>query len=130
MKPTVSVISAVSHGPPQGVGQVQPTGGGIQGGKQLVGSQHRRAAASAGEGIEQGALAGVGVAHQGKSSQALAAAPQPFTMFAQLTGIPLQPFDAAGDGAAIFFQLGFPRPAGADTAALAGQAQAPTTESR
>ena len=116
--------------PPLGIGQIQPPGGGIQGGKQLVGGQHRRAAASAGEGVEQGALAGVGVAHQGKSPQALATPPQPFAVFAQLSGVPLQPLDAAGDGAAIFFQLGFPWTAGADAAALAGQAQAPAAEPR
>ena len=45
---------------------MQAPGGRIQGGEELVRSQDPLACRGAAESVEQGALAGVGVAHQGQ----------------------------------------------------------------
>ncbi len=96
------------------------THGRVQGGEQLVG----RIRLGAGQRVEQGRLAGIGVPHQRHARQFAAHAGAAhlgalhFDLFQSL----LQLFDPLLQQAAVGFQLGFTRPAQADgTAALALQ---------
>ena len=52
------------------LGEVEPTGGGVEGGEELVLDEH----AGVGESVEQARLAGVGVADQGDGGDPAAAA--------------------------------------------------------
>ena len=51
-------------------------------------------------------------------------------MVAEFADVGLELVDAAGDGAAVFLQLGFARAAGADAAALAREAETPAAQAR
>ena len=110
------------------IGNLQAPGGGIEGGEQFVFSQHGVAARGLGEGIEQGTLAGIGVAHQGQPFQAGAALPEAGPMLTQGFDLFVEPFDAPGNGPPVFFQLGLTGAPGADATALARQAEAAPAE--
>jgi hypothetical protein len=90
--------------------------GGVQGGEQLVGG----IGAGHGEGVEQGGLAGVGVAHQGhrEHAAALPAAPLQGAGAGQLVQPGLDGLDALGNDAPVQFQLGFAGAAAHADAAL------------
>jgi len=98
-------------------GQVYAADGGVEGGEELVGDVDFRTA----EGIEQGGLARVGVAHErhGRQTAAPSLMTMPGAMGAHLFQLTLDLGDASADDAAIQFQ---PRLAGAAEAHTAGRA--------
>ena len=98
-------------------GQLQPPQGGVEGGEQHVLRHHR----GAGKAVEQGRLAGVGVAHQGDGRERHAAA----RAAGQGAGAPhlfqlsLQPRNLLCNQSPVGFDLGFAGAAhGAEAAAL------------
>ncbi len=103
-------------------GQGHPAGGGVQGGEELVLGHHLGVA----DGVEQGALAGVGVAHQGDDRHRIApsALPVLLPVFVDLGQLLLQVGDAPPDLPSVHLQLGLARAADAHAA---GGAPGPST---
>jgi len=96
--------------------QVKPPGSGVQGGKQLVGGIGPGLC----QGIEQGRLAGVGVADQGHGQHLAAgarAAPHGTLASKQLQTV-FEHLDPLAEQTPVGFKLGFARPTQADTALL------------
>ncbi|MNV51133.1 hypothetical protein D3C71_1431720 [compost metagenome] len=103
-------------------------GGRVQGREELIGG----VGVGAGQGVEQGGLAGVGVAHQ-RHRQRTAPGACP-ALGHTLALHPVQPFaqrlDLGADHAAIHFKLGLAGPAHPDTAALTFQVAPHAREAR
>src|SRR5512132_1760002 len=118
------------RGPP--TGQVEAPGGGVEGREQLVLDQHP----GAGQAVEQGRLAGVGVADQGHGGGAgpLAAAALDVPGPGHVDQVAAELGDAAADAAPVDLHLGLAWAAGADrpgrahAAADPGQALAPAAQ--
>ena len=117
-KPTVSVTQ---H--PLAAGQVEAAGGGVDGGEQAVLDQH----AGVGEAVEQGRLAGVGVADDGDRRQpgpgpGLALGP---AVLGQLLEVGLELGDPPQQAPAVDLELGLAAAdPGADAAGLLAEALA------
>ena len=109
-------------------GQAQAAGGGVEGGKELVLGED----GGAGEGVEKGGLAGVGVADNGDEGPvaALAAAALGGAVFLDVLKVAAQAGDALEDAAAVDLELGLAVAAHADAAFLAGKVGPETGEAR
>ena len=109
-------------------GEVKLAGGGIEGGEEFVFGEH----AGAGEGIEEGGFAGVGVADDGGggNGDAKAAAALDAALLDDLDELGFEAGDAIADDAAILFELGFALAAEGAFAALAGQVSPGAGEAR
>ena len=109
-------------------GQRQAPGPRVEGGEQPVLDQH----AGVGQPVEQGGLAGVGVADQRHGGQA--AAPAGLALQAALLGqaaqVALEAAHAPHQAPAVDLELGLAGAPGADAARLLGQGQTPAPEPR
>ncbi|MNE05669.1 hypothetical protein D3C80_982390 [compost metagenome] len=108
--------------------ELQTAQGRIEGGEQLVGSED----VSLGQRIEQGRLAGVGIADQRdhRNLRALAPAPRQLALATHLLQALLDLANAHAQQAAVGFQLGLARTAQADTALLPLQVGPATHQTR
>jgi len=109
-------------------GQLDGAKFGIERGEHARGREHLRA----GDGVEEGAFAGVGVANQGDGGHgnSLAALALLAAHTANGFEVELELIDAALDAAAICFKLCFARAAGADAAAKLRHGFAAASEAR
>ena len=106
----------------QAVGEGDPAGGGVEGGEELVLHQH----VGVREGPQEGALAGVGVAHEGHHGDGLALAPGAveLALVADLLDLLLQIGDLVADRPAVDLQLRLAGATGGDAPAPAPAAPA------
>ena len=108
--------------------QVNPARGGIERGEQLVGNIH----AGLGHGIEQGRLAGIGIADQGHRECVIAAARTAlrFALLVQFFQARAQGLDTVADQPAVRFKLRLAGTAQADTALLPFQVSPAADQAR
>jgi hypothetical protein len=101
------------------IGEAESAGGGIEGGEEFIFGDHF----SAGEGIEEGGFAGVGVTDDGSERPEMAAAAG--ALGGSLAADQVEVLDDSGDSvldtAAVGFELGFAVAAHADAAFLSGE---------